>query len=267
MSNHITRQFMVHLNQFPGKATRPADLKALVNAMRVTPIGQELIRIGSDRDGGYLLPDDLEGIEHCFSPGVANCSDFEKALADRGMQVFMADRSIERPPEEDPRFRFIRKYIASTNAPGEGLVTLDEWYRCEVGTCSEHRPDALLQMDIEGCEYEVLHSLSDTLLNRFRIVIVEFHKLSQLVDRFSFGWMAPALRKLLRTHAVVHIHPNNNRHILAFHGIQIPSTMEITFLRRDRIRPSNKKLSFPHPLDCKCVGSKRELVLPVCWYK
>lgn len=30
----------------------------------------ELIRVGSNFDGGYLVPNDLQGIEACFSPGV-----------------------------------------------------------------------------------------------------------------------------------------------------------------------------------------------------
>ena len=29
-----------------------------------------LIRIGGDIDGSYLVPDDLDGITACFSPGV-----------------------------------------------------------------------------------------------------------------------------------------------------------------------------------------------------
>jgi hypothetical protein len=29
-----------------------------------------LIKLGGMYDGGYLLPDDLAGVEACFSPGV-----------------------------------------------------------------------------------------------------------------------------------------------------------------------------------------------------
>ncbi len=42
--------------------------------------GHELVRIGAEKDGGYLLPDDLNGIQVCFSPGVANNWSFEKDL-------------------------------------------------------------------------------------------------------------------------------------------------------------------------------------------
>jgi len=39
---------------------------------------KELIRLGAEKDGGYLIPNDLAGIEACFSPGVGNEFNFEK---------------------------------------------------------------------------------------------------------------------------------------------------------------------------------------------
>jgi hypothetical protein len=36
-----------------------------------------LIRIGDNGDGGYLLPNDIDGITACFSPGAAFSSLFE----------------------------------------------------------------------------------------------------------------------------------------------------------------------------------------------
>ena len=53
-----------------------------------------LIRIGGDADGSYLVPDDLDGIAACFSPGVNRIKYFEDFLADRyGIQSHMCDFS------------------------------------------------------------------------------------------------------------------------------------------------------------------------------
>lgn len=46
--------------------------------------------------------------------------------------------------------------------------------------------DLMLQMDIEGSEYEVLLDLDDDLLRRFRIMVIEFHDLDELFNKFSF---------------------------------------------------------------------------------
>lgn len=266
MSSYHARQALTKIGVFPGDTTPAADLRALVEALRVRAIETDLIKTGATNDGGYIMPDDLDGIAHCFSPGVAGCSAFELEMADRGMMAFLADRSVDGPAAEHDRFRFIKKFIACTDDPDEGLITMDSWYQQEVGPLTEDRPDALLQMDIEGAEYEVLNSASNRLLKTFRIMVIEFHRLHQLADRYSFAWISRAFYKLLQTHSVVHIHPNNNKKVLHYKGISIPATLEFTFLRNDRMKPSGRPLAFPHPLDHKTVHSKPDVVLPACWY-
>lgn len=266
MSNHVIRQILSPTNIFPSKTTKAADLRSLVHSMRVTPIDNELIRVGPKADGGYLVPDCISDIKYCFSPGVAESSDFELSLANRNMEIFLADRSVDAPPITHPNFHFQKKFIASRSSTSDGLMTLDSWYSEMIEPPTDHSPEAILQMDIEGQEYEVLHNLSDSLLSRFRVIIIEFHRLYELADRYSYRWMSSAFQKLLQSHAVVHIHPNNNRKTLSLHGIKIPANMEFTFLRRDHLKTADKTLSFPHPLDHKCVTSKPDIVLPACWH-
>ena len=266
MSNHVLRQMLSPFGIFPGKTTKAVDLRSLVHSMRVTPIDTELIRVGPNKDGGYLVPDCISDIKYCFSPGVAGCSDFELSLANRDMEIFLADRSVDAPPITHPAFHFQKKFIASRNCISEGLMTLDSWYSDMIEPPSDQSPEAILQMDIEGQEYEVLHNISGSLLSRFRVIIIEFHRLHELADRYSYRWMSSAFCKLLQSHAVVHIHPNNNRKSLSLHGVKIPTNMEITLLRQDYVKTMAKTLTFPHPLDTKCVTSKPDIVLPACWY-
>src|SRR5882672_12776193 len=68
-----------------------ASILDLITKVRPQNCGKDLIRIGSDRDGGYLLPDDLEGIQYCFSPGVGASADFENHLALLNIKSFLAD--------------------------------------------------------------------------------------------------------------------------------------------------------------------------------
>ena len=62
---------------FCSSASYDHQVRALLHAMRPVATDRQLIRIGSPADGGYLIPDDLEGIRFCFSPGVAHSSAFE----------------------------------------------------------------------------------------------------------------------------------------------------------------------------------------------
>ena len=59
------------------KHINSTDVLELIAKLRPQDCGKDLIRIGGGRDGGYLLPDDLKGIQYCFSPGVGGLADFE----------------------------------------------------------------------------------------------------------------------------------------------------------------------------------------------
>ena len=58
----------------------PQLLLNFVKKLRPVKTKFNLIRIGGAKDGGYLLPADLDGIAACFSPGVADTANFETEL-------------------------------------------------------------------------------------------------------------------------------------------------------------------------------------------
>jgi hypothetical protein len=222
--------------------------------------GKELIRLGPKGDGGYLVPDDLEGIEACFSPGVGSLSEFEKQCANRGMKVFLADRSVEKPAESHEQFHFTRKFIGVTT--NDDFMTIDDWVALSL---PESQADLMLQIDIEGYEYETFLGMSDRLMRRFRIIVAEFHSLDQLWSRPFFRLASRAFEKILQTHTCVHIHPNNYSPPLKKGGLAIPPLAEFTFLRNDRISNPSRAKNFPHPLDVDNT-SRPHFPLPKCWY-
>ncbi len=242
------------------RQTRRNDLVDLMRSLRPFDSGIELIRLGPNGDGGYLVPDDLDGIKFVFSPGVSTESGFEQDLANRGLRVFLADYSVEGPAEENPQFVFEKKFVGSF--PSESTMTMDDWKRRSI---QDDRSDLLLQMDIEGSEFETVLSMSQELLSQFRIMIVEFHYLHQLWNKPWFRHVSRAFQKLLSTHSVVHIHPNNCCGSFASHGLRIPRVAEFTFLRNDRFRARSPRSQFPHPLD-RDNANQPTLPLPRCWY-
>lgn len=229
---------------------------------QIRPISTEhrLIRVGSEGDGGYLVPDDLEGITACFSPGVADVADFESDMARRGMRCFLADYSVDAPPITDPLFDFEKKYLGSIT--NDVYMTLESWVQRK----ADGSDNLLLQMDIEGAEYDVLLDAPKELLARFRIVVVEFHNLHGLFDPMAFVPIKLAFLKLLAAFDVVHIHPNNCFAPMAQGDIAIPPVMEFTFLRRDRISRKGHALTYPHDLDRANVRGQPDYPLPACWY-
>jgi hypothetical protein len=236
-------------------------IKELISSLQPVKVQKPLIRVGPQGDGGYLVPDDLEGITASFSPGIGPVSTFDEAIANMGINVFMADASVEGPSVSHPLFHSRKKFLGCYN--DATFLTLDKW----VAECAPNsNEDLLLQMDIESSEYTAIPSIPDDLLKRFRIVIVEFHGLQRLWDKFFFSVASACFKKMLQNHVCVHIHPNNNGGVYSYKGIDLPKAMEFTFYRKDRAQVQGFANQFPHPLDFDNVG-KNKVPLPKLWYK
>lgn len=242
------------------RAAPDSAILELLGEMRPRESSIPLRRFGSAGDGGYLIPDDLEGIGACISPGVSTECSFDRDIANLGIDVFMADASVEGPPETNARFHFSKLFLDTFKSAD--TVTLDEF-------CRPVAPgrDLLLEMDIEGAEYRVLNSVSDELLSRFRIMAIEFHYLDSLFTPFGLREISTVFRRLLRTHTIVHIHPNNVLPPVGHGVVRIPPAMEFTFLRKDRSVFGDHSLAFPHPLDSTNLGDLPGYALPECWYR
>ncbi len=236
-------------------------LEQFFQLVRPVSTNHPLVRIGAERDGGYLVPDDLENIDICFSPGVSDTATFELELVGRGIECFLADYSVDGPPINNPLIHFEKKYLG----PRDDAIhmTLDTW----VSRNAPSAADLILQMDIEGAEYGVLYNTSDALLARFRILIIEFHRLDGLCDRLGSELIMLTFLKLRRMFDIVHIHPNNGMRPVQYGKYLIPPIMEFTFLRKDRILRNSSSIEFPHKLDCRNMNNFDDFALPSCWFK
>ncbi|MEM7624594.1 MAG: FkbM family methyltransferase [Planctomycetota bacterium] len=256
----LIRNMVCGPNVYQARRTGAQDLQAMLDRLHPVAGSRALVRLGLPGDGGYLVPDDLEGIEACFSPGVDQISGFEKECADRGMKVFLADHSVDGTPDTHGLFHFTQKYIGVTT--NSTFMTLDDWV---ASSLPDSDGELMLQIDIEGFEYEVFLAASDQLMKRFRIIVAEFHQLDQVWNRPFFGLWSRVFDKLLQTHYCVHNHPNNYYGSLKHRGIEIPFLTEMTFHRRDRVERPTFARTFPHPLDNDNTDNP-PLPLPPCWY-
>ena len=258
--NRLIREAAFSLGYCLTAKVRDAQVLQLIQSLRSRSCGRPLIRIGSASDGGYLIPDDLEGIEYCFSPGVNLIAAFENQLADRNIKSFLADQSVCVSPVVRPEIIFDQKHIGANNT--ETAMTVGAW---KDKYLAGYRQDMILQMDIEGAEYEAILSTPDEVLKQFRIIVVEMHWLERLFDPFAFRIMSACFQKLLSQFYVVHLHPNNCGGCVRKDGIEVPHVMEITFYNRGRAPPGPLSTEFPHRLDADNCPRLPALPLPACW--
>jgi len=248
------------VDAFPTGMTNRNAIKILMKKLYPMNTGKELIRLGPNSDGGYLVPNDLSDIVACFSPGVSHVSGFEKQCAELGMKVFLADNSVDQTAVTHDLFHFTKKHIGAISS--DKFMTIDNWVTASL---PESQGDLILQMDIEGSEYETLLGISEGLIRQFRIIVVEFHRLDLLWSRPFYRLASRVFEKILQTHTCVHIHPNNIKKPLNKDRLSIPIEAEFTFLRTDRVIDITYARNFPHHLDYDNTD-KQHLTLPNCWY-
>jgi hypothetical protein len=244
------------------KEPNKADIESLVQSLKPWQTENKLIRLGGNHDGGYLLPDDLEDIEACFSPGVGTRSTFEKDCAGLGMKVFMADGSVEKPLLNDDKFNFTKKFIGQRTKGN--FLSLQDWID---SSQIENNKDIILQVDIEGHEYDVFLSAPKEILERCRMIIVEFHMLTSIEFPYFFQRTRKVFDKLLNDHICVHIHPNNCCGSKNIQEIEIPEVAEFTFYRKDRFKQQMHIDKLPHILDHDNLNGSDSLKLANYWYK
>ncbi|MBW9204504.1 FkbM family methyltransferase [Mumia sp. zg.B17] len=234
-------------------APRPASTSEILEVFEILKpkaSATPLIRVGGEIDGAYLVPDDLDGIAACFSPGVNRIKYFEDYLTDNyGIAAHMVDFSCDVDefvtPLREGKQTFAKKWLDVV--PGTDNISLDDWV-------DEHgsEGDLLLQIDIEGAEYRNLLGTSDETLARFRMIVLEVHNLGKMLDEpILSGAIAPFFRKLAKSFTTVHAHPNNCCGDFEVPGtdIRIPQVLELTLVRNDRFTPRAGTPLLPHPLD------------------
>ena len=209
--------------------------------------GFDLLRIGSNLDGSYLVPNDLAGIEKCFSVGSGSNGTFEEAL----ISSFNINSIILDAPESKP-YGLSKSQIYHAGWLGKNTnqetISLSDF----VSLYADPEEDLLLQIDIEGSEWTTLLDVAPEEIARFRIIVIELHYLNLVTDsNFLFNYLSPLMDKLGRNHVIVHAHANNCSPPYCVGALFFPPVIELTFHRKDRIS-TNKDLAprlDSHPLD------------------
>ena len=221
-----------------GRLTSAADIHAFFRRLWPVDCGLPL-----ERCGEYVVPGGLPPFEVVFSPGVGPTSSFELPFAEQGIPCHLADASVDGPAVDHPLFRFSKKFVGART---EGdWISLDDW----VGAAWPSGDRGLLQMDIEGAEFEAILAADRATLRRFAMIVIEVHKLNMLVSQEGFALASLFVDRLLADFDVCHLHVNNYIRPLAHGGLSFPSDIELTLVRKDLSRRGAPVARLPHPLD------------------
>ena len=228
------------------RAVTQPELFDLLNLIRPWQMISDVkVRIGSDADGGYVMPSSSRRSNAVLSIGIGNEVSFDNDLAALGARVIQFDHTIEKSPSSHPNIEFHRR---GWGAADEGpFVSLASMTRMLDWNQAKH---AILKFDTEGAEWTCLDAASPDDLARFEVLTGEFHDFQNLVNREHFDLVRRVFEKLDRTHRVIHLHANNAGGMVLLGGIPFPRLLELTWMRRSSASfHGHSSEPIPGPLD------------------
>lgn len=228
---------------------------------------ENLIRVGGESDGGYVLPQELlRNADVLISMGLGYDWQFEKdaRLLNPKLRVQVYDHTVSEK-------LYARQYIAEIAAFLTGKVTAAKVkrrlqrlrdYRTFFGKEATHLRERIhdpqdsqsediptvfarvgegcvfVKMDIEGAEYRVLEdvvSYADQILG----MAIEFHDTGPL--RLVFERVMQIVRNRFE---IVHVHANN---FTPTYRDGFPEAIEITVARKDLVQGTQRRKELPLP--------------------
>ena len=214
------------------------------------------VRVGLSADGGYVLPDDFDGVQGMLSIGVGPDVSFDHALAQKGIPSYQYDHTVEKNPIDHELFHFHKQGWAAETS-GDFVSLGDMLERNHLSD----KNDLILKFDVEGAEWDAFASISMDTLSKFRLIVCELHDFTRLYDAHFFAKAHDVITKLTRHHTCVHTHANNYGGISLLHGMAMPRVMEFSFIRNDRDTFSPSCDPIPGPLDIPNNPNEPDYVL------
>ena len=207
-----------------------------LDQIKIYDVGLPKVRIGSDKDGGYVLLEPLlEGVDVVYSFGVEDDVSFDLAFTNQyGSIMRMYDHTVDSIPTEVPNGVFYKKGIGN-KAEGD-LDTLQSY----VDQNKDHDKRMILKMDVEGCEWDSLLCCSDELLNQFEQILFECHghqfpQPNLPTDHYGQQLPYEVLCKLNKHFYMYHAHANNWGWNETIGRYRIPTLLELSLVRKDLV--------------------------------
>ena len=249
-----------HFRSFTCQSKYEFSSKELFLKLRPVATNLELVRLGGNLDGSYLVPLINLRCDGVISPGVGQTYEFEKAIAGNDCRVVLIDGTVDRPQELPPNFIFLQKMLGSSTNSLDDEISLKEL----TSNFFPNGKSLVLQMDIEGGEYEVLNSVSEGDLISFALILVEFHHLHKLNKNSAWNSeIKGAIQVLERDFLLIHSHPNNAGGFFLWKFRKYPKVVETSWVRKSLVEDVRGHASLPHPLDRRNDTLAEDLGFPI----
>ena len=202
-------------------------------------------KLGSENkgDGGYVLLDDFTNIKIAYSLGISTKIDFDKALADKGIDIYMYDHTINGLPYQNQKFHWFKKGLCSKKTREDNLMTLTKMLK-QNGHLNEN--NLILKIDVEGPEWEAFNELSEEFFSKFKYILGEFHGFKNyIMEEGKSEIILNVLKKLNTTHQVFHKHVHSTGEAFVMGEFYFSNNIELSFIKREGYKFENDYSIYP----------------------
>ena len=204
-------------------------------------IGKERILIGRRMDGSYVILDDFKNVRVAYSFGIRREIQFDKNLADRGIDVYMYDHTIDSLPYDHDKFHWKKIGITGKNKSNNLLKSLEELI-IENGHSSEE--NMILKMDVEHAEWESLKDISFKILNQFKYILIEYHFKNESLANETLLYYN-VIKKIHKTHQVFYLRCHNLYSVVNFGNNRFCKYLEVSYIIKKDYEFTNDPSIYP----------------------
>ena len=219
--------------------------------------GLRKVRIGSPNDGGYVMVDRFKPSQVVFSYGLSWNIAFEFDLAQRGLELFMFDHTIDALTLQHNNFHWLKEGLTGQSSPSEMLFSLPDHLR----RLAPDESGMILKIDVEGAEWSALANMPTEILSRFEQVVLELHDFRLIGNDEWRRDVESSLEKLARTFTLFNVHANNHAPVVIVEGVCVADVIEVSYIRRDLCEPRALSAPLPSYLDAPNDPSRPEIPL------
>lgn len=238
---------------------RCTEIVSLISPMEVK--GEKYVRVGRNYDGGYVMLDDFQKrkVDAAYSFGIGKDISWDEDIANRGIDVFMFDHTIDRLPKHSPKIHYFKTGVTGYEKRAN-LETLGELIIKNGHTTCKN---LIMKMDVEGCEWDVFKEATLDVVSQFSQIVVELHGLSMAVYDQKYLSIVNVLKKINQTHQSIHVHANGMAPILWIGKLVLPDVLEVTYIRRTDVKDKliANTQQFPTEIDRPTIANWPDIYL------
>ena len=202
-------------------------------------VGKKRILAGTKSDGCYVILDDLADIKYAYSFGIEAKIQFDTYLANKGIDVYMYDHTINNLPYNNPKFHWQKIGICGKNNPTDKLKTLDTLISENGHTLEKNM---ILKIDVEHSEWDSLKDISSSVLNQFKYILIEFHFRYPNEEAQLYY---DVLKLLYKTHQAFYLRCHGRNRTETFGNNRICRALEVSYINKNNNTFSKDESIYP----------------------